>query len=93
MRLMKRYYNWHPYPETDIERFLEDMDKLFYKEQKSIHNIVRMYAIGHSHLDANIKTKLLKKLYQETKDYRVIWVAAKCKNTAFLKWMSRREEV
>lgn len=92
-RLMKRYYNWHPYPETDMERFLEDMDKLFYKEQKSIHNIVRMYAIGHSHLDANIKTKLLKKLYLETKDYRVIWVAAKCKNTAFLKWMSRREEV
>lgn len=92
-RLMKRYYNWHPYPETDIDKFLEDMDKLFYKEQKSIYNIVRMYAIGHSHLDANMKTKLLKKLYLETKDYRVIWVAAKGKNTAFLKWMSRREEV
>jgi len=58
-RLMKRYYNWRPYPETDIDKFLEDMDKLFYKEQKSIYNIVQMYAIGHSHLDANMKTKLL----------------------------------
>lgn len=91
-RIMWRYYNWTSNVDADMDRFIENMNMQFNKEKNTIYNVVRMYAIRHSHLDSNTKAELFKKLYLETKNDYIIKIAAKSKNTAFLKWMMQQQE-